>query len=93
MKLIIEIPEKTNAHIRSDFGHFVTAGVMALREEDKDILCYAIYHGKPYEEPHYGKWIIAEVRCPYCLEYFDTDAYDEGNLGKCPCCGKDMERR
>lgn len=40
----------------------------------------------------YGKWIISEVRCPYCLEYFDTDAYNEGELEKCPCCGKDMER-
>ena len=40
----------------------------------------------------YGKWIISVVRCPYCLEYFDTDAYGEGELDKCPCCGKDMER-
>ena len=56
MKIVVDIPEKTNAHIRSDYGHFVTAGVMALREEDKDILCYAIYHGTPYEERPHGEW-------------------------------------
>lgn len=89
MKLIIEIPEKTNAHIRSDYGH----GIKGLKDEDREIVCDAIYAGEPYEKPYYGKWIISEVRCPYCLEYFDTDAYDEGNLEKCPCCGQDMERR
>lgn len=52
MKIVIEIPEKTNAHIRSDYGH----GVKGLYDEDREILCDAIYHGTPYEERPHGKW-------------------------------------
>lgn len=34
-----------------------------------------------------GRWIVSEVRCPDCLEYFDTDVYNEGELDECPNCG------
>ena len=60
MKIVIDIPEKTNAHIRSDFGH----GYLALRDEDKGILCYAVYHGTPYEERPHGEWIPCSERLP-----------------------------
>ncbi len=38
----------------------------------------------------YRKWIISEVRCPDCLEYFDTDGYTEEELNRCPNCGACM---
>lgn len=41
VKLIIEIPEKTIAHIRSDYGH----GYKGLSDEDRDKIVDAIYHG------------------------------------------------
>ena len=34
----------------------------------------------------WGNWIISEIRCPNCLEYFDTDCYSMGELKKCPVC-------
>ena len=39
----------------------------------------------------WGKWVISEIRCPNCLEYFDTDCYSTGELSKCPCCGAQMK--
>lgn len=38
-----------------------------------------------------AKWIISEVRCPYCLEYFDTDCYSKEEMNKCPNCGALMK--
>ena len=48
-----------------------------------------------YERPQgeWGKWVISEIRCPNCLEYFDTDCYSEGELNKCPSCGTVMRGR
>lgn len=51
-----------------------------------------------YEKPpmferslgEWGKWIISEIRCPNCLEYFQTDCYSTEELKKCPCCGAQM---
>ena len=65
MKIIIDIPEKTNAHIRSNYGH----GVKGLYDEDREILCDAIYNGTPYEERPHGKRnkvYLYVVRCPKC---------------------------
>lgn len=39
----------------------------------------------------WGKWVISEIRCPNCLEYFETDCYSTGELRTCPICGADME--
>ncbi len=58
MKIVIDIPEKTNAHIRSDYGH----GIKGLRTEDRKILCDAIYHGTPYEDR--PQWIPCSERLP-----------------------------
>lgn len=41
----------------------------------------------------WGEWIVSEVRCSKCLEYFDTDCYAKGELDKCPSCGADMRRK
>lgn len=97
MKIIIEIPEKTNAHIRSDYGHFVTTGAMALRAEDKDILCYAVYHGEPYNDRPRGDWISRRDKfgihlysvcseCNVAHNYTDFPNF-------CPNCGSDNRPR
>ena len=46
----------------------------------------------PTVEPqnNWGRWGISEVRCPDCLEYFNTDCYSKGELNKCPSCGAKM---
>lgn len=54
----------------------------------------AIYENAPaVEQPinKWGKWIISEIKCPNCLEYFQTDCYSMEELKKCPNCGADME--
>lgn len=38
------------------------------------------------------KWIIAEVQCPNCFEYFEVDCYSTEELNKCPSCGADMRK-
>ena len=47
----------------------------------------------PTVEPqnNWGRWVISEIRCPNCLEYFDTDCYSTGELNKCPSCGAKMK--
>ena len=44
------------------------------------------------ERPHgeWGKWIISEVRCPECLEYFDAVWFSKEDMNNCPSCGKKM---
>ena len=39
----------------------------------------------------WGKWIIAEIQCPNCFEYFETDCYSTEELNKCPNCGAKMK--
>lgn len=46
-------------------------------------------HDRPQDK--WGKWVISEIRCPNCLEYFDTDCYSTEELKKCPNCGADMK--
>ena len=57
MQIIIDLPEKTIAHIRSDYGH--GKGYYPLREEDKKIVNDAIYYGTPLPEKH-GRLIDAD---------------------------------
>lgn len=40
VKLLIELPEKTVVHMRSDYGH----GCKAIGYDDKDIIVDAIYN-------------------------------------------------
>lgn len=90
MKIIIEIPEKTNAHIRSDYGH----GMKGLFDEDKEILCDAIYNGTPYEERPHGEWknerfsenhTLYFGKCSQCGKTCVTGDF-------CMCCGADMRK-
>ena len=90
IKIVIEIPEKTNAHIRSDYGH----GILALRHEDMEILCYSVYHGIPYNERPHGEWIFYAnygygdiykcSRCSWLKEDFKPSF--------CENCGADMRK-
>lgn len=58
MKIVIDLPEKTIAHIRSDYGH--GKGFYPLNEEDKKIVNDAIYFGTPLPE-HHGRLIDADA--------------------------------
>lgn len=40
----------------------------------------------------WGKWIISEVRCPECLEYFDPEGFSKEEIDKCPNCGADIRK-
>ena len=48
--------------------------------------------GEPDERPKgkWGKWVILEIQCPNCLEYFQTDCYSMEELQECPNCGAEM---
>ena len=46
VKLIIEIPKKTIAHIRSDYGH----GYKGLYDEDREIIVNAIWNSTPLDD-------------------------------------------
>lgn len=48
MQIVIEIPEKTINHIRSDYGH----GIYIMRGADKKIICEAIVNGTPLPKGH-----------------------------------------
>lgn len=45
VKLLIELPEKTVAHIRSDYGH----GYKTIGYDDKDIIVDAIYNARRFD--------------------------------------------
>lgn len=60
----------------------------------KDGYKQAIIDGKTnFSRPQgeWGKWVISEIRCPNCLEYFQTDCYSTEELKKCPNCGAKMK--
>lgn len=91
MKIVIDIPEKTNAHIRSDYGH----GMKCLLNNDVEILCDAIYHCSPYEERPLGEWIFNEdgnYECSRCgIAWKDMPVKDAKPVFKaCPWCGIEM---
>lgn len=67
MKLIIDIPKKTIARIRSNYGH----GCKGIYDGDKDKVIDAIYHGTPLDSNSER----AEVQA-----YFDGESFgrDEG---------------
>lgn len=91
MKIIIEIPEKTNAHIRSDYGH----GVKGLKIEDMEILVDAVYHGEPYHVRPRGEWRdysdMGFAECPFC-EHATTCNDDIEELHYCFFCGAELRK-
>jgi hypothetical protein len=97
MKIVIDIPEKTNAHIRSDYGH----GIKGFRNADREILCDAIYHGTPYEERLHGHWVYGKCidgneycHCSECSVFAQYDSYGNYKASDwCPNCGADMRKK
>ena len=65
VKLLIELPEKTIAHIRSDYGH----GCKAIGYDDKDIIVDAIYNATPLDD------LKLKIEQDMCFDMFD----DYGN--------------
>ena len=59
VKLIIEIPKKTIAHIRSDYGH----GYKGLLDKDREIIVNAIYNATPLDD------VKAEIEHMACRQY------------------------
>ena len=57
MKIIIDIPEKTIAHIRSDYGHGYTGD---MYDDDKKVIIDAIYNATPLPIIH-GRLIDEQV--------------------------------
>ena len=96
MKLIIDLPNKTIAHIRSDYGHKYFG---CIGDEDKKIIMKAIYDGTPLEELEYqktGQWIMQGlspyegfIRCSECGAVYDIKRV----FKYCPNCGAKMEDR
>lgn len=73
MKLIIDIPEKTIAHIRSDYGH----GVKCLYDTDKDIIVDSIWNGIPLPKGH-GRLIDADELFDK-IQFADFSSSDDVN--------------
>lgn len=61
----------------------------SVRDNPNDLMIGRAPTVEPQNE--WGKWGISEVRCPNCLEYFNTDCYSKGELNKCPSCGAKMK--
>ena len=71
MQIVIELPEKTIAHIRSEYGH--GKGFYPLNEEDKKIVNDAIYFGTPLPKGH-GRLIDADA-LEKDINYSNYDGY------------------
>lgn len=39
----------------------------------------------------WGEWIISEIRCPNCLEFYNTDCFAKDELDRCPNCKTKMK--
>lgn len=72
MKIVIDLPEKTIAHIRSSYGH--GKGFYPLNEEDKKIVNDAIYFGTRLPRGH-GRLIDAD-RVKHTLDVYVLNEYD-----------------
>ena len=80
--MIIEIPNENS--------------IVKWKNDEKDEWKYAEISDliNAYERPkgEWGKWVISELRCPICLEYFDPDCYSKEELNECPSCGAEMRK-
>lgn len=39
------------------------------------------------QQTKWGRWVVSEVQCPECLEWFNTDCYSKEEMKTCPSCG------
>lgn len=67
MQIVIDIPRKTNEHLRSDYGH----GYRGFYDDDRDLIMEAIYNGIVLPEGH-GDLIDRDM----CLEMKCRDLVD-----------------
>ena len=72
-------------------GHNCASIHMDILDQQSLYTAIEVLKEKDHPRRSWGKWVISEVRCPECLEYFDTDC-DKGTLNTCPNCGMDMKR-
>lgn len=78
MKLVIDMPKEKYEWIKKNNLNV-----------DANSIVGAIKNGIPYKErsiDRWGKWVIIEIQCPNCLEFFLTDCYSEEELRDCPFC-------
>lgn len=78
MKLVIDIPKEKYEWIKKNNLNV-----------DANSIVGAIKNGIPYKKrstDRWGKWVIIEIQCPNCLEFFLTDCYSEEELRDCPFC-------
>ena len=89
MKIIIDIPEKTNARIRVDYE----TGLKGIRHEDMEIVCDAIYNGRSCEEitgfatsgvtndviERFGEQILDSVK-KEVIQHIGASLYQEGAI-------------
>ena len=76
MKLIIDIPEKIIAHIRSDYGH----GCKVIYDKDRDTIVDAIYHATPLPKGH-GRLGDLDALEKLCTEHdIANSAYDSSPI-------------
>ena len=87
-----EIYEENNEHCIASFSF----NREQLEEIVEERVIKPIKNGElvvKKEDNKWGEWIIIEIRCPNCLEYFQTDCYSMEELKECPCCGAEMRVR
>ena len=103
-RYILDIPDKTIAHIRADYGH----GIKWINEEDRKILVELIYNAKPINEINWlkeqieytpivrGEWlnVSKSVRDDYLgdVNYAECSVCHSIRVADyfCSCCGADM---
>jgi hypothetical protein len=79
--------EMTNSEAISNLNHIY--GIVSSDIQRSLDVAFKALEERPQGE--WGKWIVAEIQCPNCFEYFETDCYSTGELNKCPNCGADLK--
>ena len=80
--------EMTNSEAISNLNHIY--GIVSSDIQRSLDLAIKALEEKPQGE--WGQWVITEIRCPICLEYFQTDCYSMEELNECPSCRADMRK-
>ena len=78
--------------LRDVFCYIDGAPTVDTTEQEENAYNEGYAHGLETKRPpdKWGKWVISEIQCPICFEYFQTDCYSMEELKKCPSCGADL---
>ena len=71
-------------------GKCIKADVCGMEGVYDPATTYCAYRVEARMNGAWGKWVISEVRCPECLEYFDPECFSKEEMNKCPNCGAIM---